>query len=118
MNNLKMLRTIALALYGLLALLLLFETSWLAPPEDTSLYMVLAIKLLPLLVFLPGMIKGRSYSYALLCFVLLLYFTDGVVGGYAHASLPGTMQAILSALLFTVLMITIRAHGKARKTAQ
>lgn len=64
-----------------LALLLLMVVSSLPGflPENSAFLLVISIKLVPLLIVLPGLLKDVMRSYAWLCFVVLLYFTQGVV---------------------------------------
>ena len=65
--------------YILLLGLLLASSYWFPPPQDTSLLMVLAIKLVPLLILMPGLVKDSLRAHIWLCFVLLLYFTQSVL---------------------------------------
>jgi uncharacterized membrane protein len=76
-------------------------------------------KLLPLLIFLPGMLRDRLRSYIWLCFVCLLYFIALVerlfaVPGSALAS--GGMLAVVS--LFCAAMLYVRWRARELKALQ
>lgn len=78
-SKIKLNRTLSLVGYALILALLIVTTFQFPPPEGTSLALVLSIKLLPLLILLPGLLKGTLRPYIWLCFVLLLYFTQAVL---------------------------------------
>jgi len=75
-------------------------------------------KLLPLLLFLPGMLKNNLRSYIWLCFVSLLYFIAGVERLFAQ---PGSMLAVLGMLavvvLFIAAMLFVRWRARELKAA-
>ncbi len=64
-------------LYSGLVLLLF---SWHIFRAGGPLWTILAIQVLPLLAFLPGIIKKHYRTYSWLCFILLFYFIRGVEG--------------------------------------
>lgn len=71
-------RPLALALwFALLALTILWET-WLAPARHMPLFW-LAVKGMPLLAMLPGLLRDRPKAYLGSCLLALLYFIEGVV---------------------------------------
>ncbi len=78
-SKIKLSRSLSLIGYALILAILIVTTFQFPPPEGTSLALVLGIKLLPLLILLPGMLKGTLRPYIWLCFVLLLYFTQAVL---------------------------------------
>ncbi len=51
-------------------------------PAKSSVAPILAIKLFPLLIVLPGLIKGTLRAYIWLCFIVLFYFTQAVVESF------------------------------------
>jgi uncharacterized membrane protein len=63
---------------ALFALCLLWE-AWLAPLRPGSL---LWIKALPLLLPLPGVLRGRRYTYQWLSMFVLAWFIEGVMRGW------------------------------------
>ncbi|TXS92204.1 DUF2069 domain-containing protein [Parahaliea maris] len=70
-------------------------------------------KLLPLLLFLPGMLRDRLRSYIWLCFVCLLYFIALVERLFA---IPGSALAIVGMLavvsLFCAAMLYVRWRSR------
>ena len=68
-------------------------------------------KLLPLLIFLPGMLKDRLRSYIWLCFVCLLYFIAQVERMFAQ---PGSLLAITGLVAVVVLFIAAMMYVRWR----
>jgi len=52
------------------------------PPEGVSIVLVLAVKFIPLLIVLPGLLLNKLRSYVWLCFIVLFYFTRAFVDAY------------------------------------
>jgi uncharacterized membrane protein len=48
-------------------------------PEGTSPWIALLIKLIPLLIILPGLLLDQLRAFIWLCFIVLFYFTQSVV---------------------------------------
>ena len=75
-------------------------------------------KLLPLLIFVPGMARDRLRSYIWLCFVSMLYFISLVERLFA---LPGSVVAItgMSAVvtLFIASMLYVRWRARELRAA-
>lgn len=75
-------------------------------------------KLLPLLIFLPGMLKGNLRSFIWLCFVSLLYFIALVERLFA---LPGNPQAVTGMVavvtLFIAAMMYVRWRARELRAA-
>lgn len=75
-------------------------------------------KLVPLLIFLPGMLRDRLRSYIWLCFVSLLYFIAMVERLFA---LPGNNLAITGTVavvtLFTAAMLYVRWRARELRAA-
>ena len=71
-----------ISLLALIALNLAWE-AWLAP----SSRVVLALKTVPLLLPLFGILRGKRYTYQWSSMLILLYFTEGVVRAYAEQGL-------------------------------
>ena len=95
------------ALLGLIALGLAWEL-WLAPTGQRTL----AIKVLPLVIPLAGLLKHRLYTYRWVSLLVWLYFTEGVVRGWGGR--PGVEpllawgQVVLCLLLFTACAAHVR----------
>lgn len=96
-----LLRRIASAsLVALIALALAWEL-WLAPVRPGGSWLML--KALPLLFPLMGILKGRRYTYQWAPVLVLAYFVEGVVRGWAESGLSQTLalaQTALSAVFF------------------
>lgn len=75
-------------------------------------------KLLPLLVFLPGMLKDRLRSFIWLCFISLLYFITLVERLFAF---PGSALAQMGmaavVVMFVASMLYVRARGPELRAA-
>lgn len=111
---------IALILYFCILALLVLTTFWPDPVEGASVWVLLAVKLVPLLLFLPGVLRARSKTYQWLCFVILIYFTDATMRAYLSGfAWPPTLMAVLSAGLFIAAIVRIRtATPKQKPQAQ
>ena len=73
------------------------------------LWTILAIQLLPLLAFLPGIIKKHYRSYSWLCFVLLIYFIRAVEGVFmSNANAMDGVFLLLVVALFINSMLCSR----------
>ena len=68
-------------------------------------------KLVPLLLFLPGMLRDRLRSYIWLCFVCLLYFIAQVERLFA---LPGNALAITGTVAVVALFIAAMLYVRWR----
>ena len=69
-------------------------------PDGSSVLIILTVKLVPLLILLPGLIQDRLRSHIWLCFIILFYFTQSVVESFLS-------QAALGDLFITLLTVTI-----------
>lgn len=73
---------------------------------------------LPLLIFLPGMLRDKLRSYIWLCFICLLYFTRLVVNLFAQ---PGSALAIIGMVavvtLFIAAMMYVRWRARELRAA-
>ena len=76
-------------------------------------WIIWLVKLLPLLLFLPGMLRDRLRSYVWLCFVSLLYFISLVERVFAQpGELPGIAGLVFVVMLFTAAMLYVRWRGR------
>lgn len=79
---------------------------------------ILAGKVLPLLIFLPGMLKENLRSYIWLCFVSLLYFIALVERLVAQPdSLLAALGMIGVVTLFIAAMMFVRWRARELKSA-
>ena len=109
-------RWLALAsLLGLIVLGLAWEL-WLAPTGSGTL----AIKVLPLLLPLPGLWRARLYTYRWVSLLVWIYFAEGVVRATTDKGLSALLAAIqvaLCLLLFVACALHVRwrLHRAARE---
>ena len=68
--------------YFVLLAALAFSSFVPGPPEGVSIFLVLAVKFIPLLIVLPGLLLNKLRSYVWLCFIVLFYFTRAFVDAY------------------------------------
>jgi uncharacterized membrane protein len=104
------------AIISLISLILL-TLAWeirLAPlrPGGSMLELKAVVLLLPL----RGILKGRRYTYQWACMFILLYFTEGVMRGWADHGLSRQLAwcEIFLSLLFFVSAVGYARHSAAR----
>jgi len=101
--------TRAAALAALLALIVLglaWEL-WLAPTGSGTL----ALKVLPLVLCVAGLLRHRMYTFRWLSLLIWLYFMEGVVRATTESGLSqalAVVEVVLSLVLFVVSGIYIR----------
>jgi uncharacterized membrane protein len=108
------------SLVGLIVLGLAWEM-WLAPLRPGGSW--LALKVLPLVVPLAGLLKNRMYTYRWVSLMVWLYFTEGVVRAWSDSSgvsrLLALLQVVLCLTLFTAcawhVRLRLRNAAEARK---
>ena len=103
------------SLMALIALTLAWEI-WLAPLRPGG--SMLALKALPLLLPLFGILRGRRYTYQWAAMMILLYLTEGVVRGITDGGatqLLAGLETILALVFFTSAVLYARrsAHSNA-----
>jgi uncharacterized membrane protein len=81
-TNLRLAATLALVA---LALLCLLWELWLAPLRPGGSF--LALKALPLVLPLPGILRGKRYTYQWSSMLILAYFAEGVMRAWSDAGL-------------------------------
>jgi len=86
---------------------------WLAPLRPGGSWLVL--KILPLLVPLFGILRGKLYTYRWSTLLIWLYFTEGVVRAWSDVGLSAVLAGIEVALsLLFFMAAAYYAHLKAR----
>lgn len=109
-------RWVAVAsLVALIALGLAWEL-WLAPTGRGTL----ALKVLPLLLPLPGILKNRMYTYRWLSLLVWLYFAEGAVRATSErgtGALLATIEIVLCLLLFAACAAHVRWRLRNAKAA-
>ena len=107
----------ALALFGYFGImpLLLAWYGWLAPPRLIPPQLALLALGLPLFAPLRGLLHARPYTVAWSCFLVLLYFTHGVIEAYTSPVTRhlGLLEIVLTSLWFLAALAWIRRHKTA-----
>ncbi|MEW6707746.1 MAG: DUF2069 domain-containing protein [Pseudomonadota bacterium] len=107
-------RSLALgSLVGLIVLGLAWEL-WLAPTGQRTL----ALKVLPLLLPLPGLWKRRLYTYRWTSLLVWLYFTEGAVRAASERGIAAglaSLELVLSLTLFAACLLHVRRHTRTHK---
>lgn len=96
------------SLVGLIVLGLAWEL-WLAPTGSGTL----ALKVLPLLIPLAGLLRHRLYTYRWVSLFVWLYFTEGVVRAVSDQGLSARL-AFIQVLLCVVLFVACAVHVRWR----
>lgn len=107
-------RAAALATLLLLLALGLAWELWLAPLRPGGSWW--ALKVLPLLPALPGLVRYRMHTYRWLALLVWLYFTEGVVRAFSDRP-PASTLALLEVLLALALFAACTAHVRLRLKA-
>lgn len=100
------------ALIALIALCLAWEL-WLAPQRPGGSWLVL--KVLPLLLPLFGILRGKLYTYRWMTLFIIAYFVEGVVRAYSENGLSAQLALIeiaLSLVIFASAIAYVRATQK------
>ncbi len=106
MNNQLILWTRRLV-FASLGLALLAEV--LVSLNDGAPWIIWLLRLVPLLLFIPGMLADRLRSYIWLCFVCLLYFMTAVLRIFALPQDPVTITGLVAIVtLFISAMLYVR----------
>lgn len=93
--------------FASLALALLAEV--LVSLNDGAPWIIWLVRLVPLLLFLPGMLADRLRSYIWLCFVCLMYFMSAVLRIFALPQDPVTIAGLVAIVtLFISAMMYVR----------
>lgn len=108
-SDLPLAHWVALACFLGLILVLTVTTFWPSPVEGASAAVILSVKILPLLIFVPGLLRARNTTYIWACFMLMIYFIPFSASAYLN-SWP-TSTVILLALtigFFTAAMFKLK----------
>jgi uncharacterized membrane protein len=94
-----------LSCLGLILLSLAWER-WLAPLRPGGSWLML--KALPLLLPLPGLLKGKRYAYQWSSLLILLYMCEGLVRATSDHGLSQSL-AIVETLLTIIYFVSVLA---------
>ncbi|WP_375737746.1 DUF2069 domain-containing protein [Pseudomonas boanensis] len=102
-------RAVSLLSFLALAVLLAVWTMAFADLHGARPWVILAIELVPLALLAPGMIMGNARVHAWACFVVNLYFIQGVLAAIDPArAIFGWLEAGLSLALFCSALLYTR----------
>ena len=107
-------RAVALACLLLLAALIVAWELWLAPLRAGGSW--LALKALPLVAPLPGLLRWRLYTFRWTCLFVWLYAAEGAVRAWGDRP-PGNVLALVQVLLCIALFAACAAHVRLRLRA-
>ena len=110
-NQIETIRwTAAASLLGLIVLGVLWEMVLVPIRPGGSL---LALKVLPLILPLAGVMKNRMYTYRWLSLLLWLYFSEGIVRAWSDKA-PSNYLAMIEVVLCLILFAACSLHVKIR----
>lgn len=102
----------------MLALLCVAWELWLAPLRPGGSW--LALKVLPLLWIIPGILRGRLYTFRASTMLILAYFAEGTVRAYSDTGLSATLalfEVVLTAVYFVGAIAHVRACRAVKSAA-
>ncbi|MGI4778723.1 MAG: DUF2069 domain-containing protein [Janthinobacterium lividum] len=102
------------SLVGLIVLGLAWEM-WLAPLRPGGSW--LALKVLPLVVPVAGLLKNRMYTYRWVSLMIWIYFTEGVVRAWSDALALSRALANIEIVLCLSLFVACASHVRFRLRA-
>ena len=88
---------------------------WLAPLRPGGSW--LALKVLPLLMPLMGVLHGRRYTYQWASMLILAYFAEGVMRAFAETG-TGAALALAEALLSLVFFVSAAFYARLTRLSQ
>ena len=104
-------RTVMACFVALIALGVAWET-WLAPLRPGA--WLLALKVLPLVLALPAIARGRVRAYQWWSMAILLYLTEGLVRSASDTG-PSVPLAVAETLLAATAFAAILAYVRSRR---
>jgi uncharacterized membrane protein len=107
-------RVASATLIALVCLCVTWEL-WLAPLRPGGSW--LALKVLPLLPALPGVLKGRLYTYRWAMMLVLAYFTEGAVRAWSERGTTATLalvEIVLALAFFAAAIAYVRLNQQTR----
>ena len=98
------------------ALLFIFVYSTLLMPScnrQPNLFLAI-VHLVPMLCFLPGMLRHNVRSYVWLCFLSLGYFVVAVGNAFGCSTFVNILEPVLLVLMFSAGTLFVRWYSRAR----
>ena len=97
-----------LSFFSLTALLLVWNLHYANIPGKL-LWVILGLQLTPLLLLAPGLLLGNARAHAWACFVVNIYFIQGVLAAIDPArALFGALETVISLGLFCSALLYVR----------
>ncbi len=94
--------------FGLMLSMLVYNLGF-AELHGARPWVILAVQLVPLLIFLPGILQGSPRTFAFLCFAINLYFIHGVLVCFQPGrGLYGGLLVFFSTLYFLAALGYVR----------
>lgn len=107
--RLKLSRALSLFSFIALFVLLLGWNLGFADLHGARIWVVLSIQLVPLLLLAPGLLLASARAHAWTCFVVNIYFIQGVLAAIDPArALFGMLEAVISFGLFCCALLYTR----------
>ena len=106
-------RTLTLSMLAALFLVFIAWRVIFIPVEHIAT--ILAIHIIPLALFIPGLLARRPKVFIWLCFVILLYFCQGVMSSFALPTILGIMgllETLLTIGVFCAAMMAARYYAR------
>ena len=102
-------RGLALACFFGLAVLLSVYYPVFADLHGARSWAILFVVLVPLLLLLPGMLQGSARGHSFTCYVINLYFIQGVLAAFdPNRQLFGFLEIGMSVAVFCSAMVYVR----------
>jgi uncharacterized membrane protein len=105
-------RAVIVSYYTILCTFTLYSL-WQLPGDSNAVAIgfLWVIKMVPMMIFAPGLRRRHLRTYAWLSFVVLLYFIQSVQTAFVEDSrLYGIVITLMLSVLFSALVIHIRAY--------
>ncbi len=112
--HIRLSRKLTLTTYG--ALLVMLASNWRVNNSDQLALDLLLIATLPLLAFLPWMLKGSNGAHIGLGCILLVYITKAVLGLALQPGLAIILETIASLALFFSALYYVHAKHLLRNS--
>lgn len=110
-DDLRHLRWLVLSTYFGLLLYFLVNTIVVTPSITLATPVIWLIQTVPLLIFLWGLLRSNPRTYAWMCFVVLLYFTHGVLLAFDPSRRwLGITETLLCIVMFVAMILFIRQY--------
>ena len=95
--------------YVLMLLMMIIPSLPAAIPEGSPVMFILLVKLIPLLIIFPGLVKDQLRAHIWLCFIILFYFTQSVVETFLSlAAFTDIFITSLTVIIFLASMFYIK----------